>query len=258
MKIKLLLNLTLAALTFSSAAYARDLEYNDEEVKINVAPGEPTQVQFPGDVSGGYKNRQSSVSLDRKGNSLVVFAQDNISENGEAIIVQLTDGRSYSVRIRRATADNPRDDVVKLSDSRAAIVSSEEDEPAYREKNFEYAPPTQVSGLVREMMLVAEFGKANVTGYRQSDSYKGDTILNDGTLIATVDRVFEGPNLRGYVLDVKNLLDTTQKINPASFRIDGTRAISANSWEIAPRPLTAEQEISRRDSIKVYVVTRTH
>ena len=69
--------------------------------------------------------------------------------------------------------------------------------------------------------------------------------------------MFEGPNLRGYVLDVKNLLDTTQKINPASFRIDGTRAISANSWELAPRPLTAEQEIARKDAIKVYVVTRT-
>ena len=257
MKTKILLTLTFVTLALSAPAYARDLDYNDEEVKINVAPGEPTQVQFPGDVSGGYKNRQSSISLDRKGNSLVVFAQDNISENGEAIIVQLTDGRSYSVRIRRANADNPRDDVVKLSDSRPAIVSNDEEEPAYREKNFEYAAPTQVSGLVREMMLVAEFGKSNVTGYRQSDAYKGDTILNDGTLVATVDRVFEGPNLRGYVLDVKNLLDTTQKINPASFRIDGTRAISANSWELAPRPLTAEQEIARKDAIKVYVVTRT-
>lgn len=257
MKIKQLITLSLTTLLLASSAFARDLEYNNEEISISVAPGEPTQVQFPGDVSGGYKNRQSSISLDRKGNSLVVFAQENISESGEAIIVQLTDGRSYSVRIRRANADSPRDDVVKISDTRAAIVSNDEEEPAYREKNFEYAPPTQVSGLVREMMLVAEFGKANISGYRQSDSYHGDTILNDGTVLATVDRVFEGPNLRGYVLDVKNLLDTTQKINPASFRIDGTRAISANSWELAPRPLTAEQEIARKDAIKVYVVTRT-
>ena len=65
-----------------------------------------------------------------------------------------------------------------------------------------------------------------------------------------------GPKLWGYVLDAENLLDQTQQINPASFRIDGTRAISANHWEIAPRPLTIEQEVAKRHKAKIYIVTR--
>ncbi|MFN4895359.1 MAG: hypothetical protein ACK5HO_06205, partial [Pseudomonadota bacterium] len=60
----------------------------------------------------------------------------------------------------------------------------------------------------------------------------------------------------GYVLDASNLLDQSQKLNPATFRIDGTRAISASNWELAARPMTIEHQVSGRDQAKVYIVTR--
>jgi hypothetical protein len=52
------------------------------------------------------------------------------------------------------------------------------------------------------------------------------------------------------------MLDTTQIINPASFRLDGTRAISARNWELAPRPMNAEQELAGKERTKIYIVTR--
>jgi hypothetical protein len=237
-------------------AFARDIEYKDVEVTVRVSPNEPTQIQFPAPVAGGFKKKVSSLSLEPKDTDLVVFSGEGLSEAGEAIIVRLKDGRSYSMRVARSTAASPRDSQVKIIDARAPIISEEEQDPAYREKKFDYAPATQVSGLLREMTLVAEFGKKSISGYRASDSYRGQTVLNDGALRATIDTIFMGPNLWGYVLDTENLLDQTQKINPASFRIDGTRAISAKNWELAPVPLTAEQQIAADQKTKVYIVTK--
>lgn len=238
-------------------ALARDLDYSNQEVAVYVNPGEPTQLQFPGKIAGGYKKKISALSIERKDDTLIVFANDNIATSGEAIIVRLGDGRSYSLRVARASAENPRDDVIRLRDERGSLVaSSDEEEAPYRERNFEYAPPTQVSGLMREMMLAAEFGKANITGYRVSDRYQGETVLNDGTMLATIDRIFIGPTLWGYVVNTKNLLDQAQRINPASFRLDGTRAISAKNWELTARPLNAEQQLAAGDATKVYIITR--
>ena len=59
------------------------------------------------------------------------------------------------------------------------------------------------------------------------------------------------------MLDVENLLDTNQKLNPASFRLDGTRAVAAERWELAPRPETAEQRIAGSHKAKVYIVTKS-
>lgn len=255
-KLHIVLALLISATCFSAAAYARDVDYKNGEVNVYVTPSEPTQIQFPGVISGGFKRKLSTLSLDRKDSDLVVFASEGISDTGEAIIVRLQDGRSYSIRVKRATTANPRDSLVKLEDDRTSVLSDEEEDPAYKEKKFEYAPPSQVSGLMREMALAAEFGKLNITGYRVSDRYKGETVLNDGTVNATIDRIFIGPTLWGYVIDAENMLDAGQKINPASFRLDGTRAISANRWELAPKPLNVEQQMSGKDRAKIYIVTR--
>ena len=245
------------SLLVTGQAFARDVEYTNSEIQINVAAGEPTEIKFPGHISGGFKRKNSTVSIERKEDSLIVFAADNLAASGEALIVKLDDGRSYSMRVGRAGGDKVRDSLVVIKDDRASpIASSEEEDPAYRERNFDYAPPSQVPGLMREMVLAAELGKKSISGYRSSDSYKGQVVLDDGTIRATVERIFMGTNLWGYVIDAQNLLDEGQKINPASFRIDGTRAISMSNWELAPKPLTVEQQIAGKDKTKVYIVTK--
>jgi hypothetical protein len=255
-KVVFILSALLIVQGFSTPAFARDIEYKDVEVTVRVAPNEPTQIQFPSAVAGGFKKKVSSLSLEPKETDLVVFAGEGLSESGEAIIVRLKDGRSYSMRVARATAASPRDSLVKIIDGRTPVLGEEEIDPAYREKKFDYAPPSQVSGLLREMALVAEFGKNSISGYRASDSYRGQTVLNDGAIHATIDTIFMGPNLWGYVLDAENMLDQTQKINPSSFRIDGTRAISAKEWELSPVPITAEQQVAATQKTKVYIVTK--
>lgn len=238
-------------------AFARDVNYDSSEISVYVTPGEPTQIQFPGQVQGGVKRKMSALSLEHKDSDLVVFSSEAITDQGEAIIVRLKDGRSYSVRIRRSADDHKRDDVVRIEDGRASYLNGDEsEEPAYRDRKFDYAPPSQVSGLMREMVLVAEFGKKTIAGYRVSDRYRGETVLNDGTMRATIDKIFIGPNLWGYVIDTSNLLDTSQKINPATFRLDGTRAVSATNWELSARPLNVEQQVSSKHTSKVYIVTR--
>jgi hypothetical protein len=250
--------LGIVTLIVATPSFARDISYDEKssDVVIRVTPGEPTQIQFPGAIAGGYRKKVSALSLEPKDNELVVFSNEGLPENGEAILVRLKDGRSYSLRVSRSAADKPRDDLITILDSRSSILGVEEEEPAYREKKFDYAPPSQVSGFMREMVLAAEFGKASIPGYRVSESYRGQTVINDGTLIATVDKIFIGSNLWGYVIDAQNLTETSQKINPAAFRIDGTRAVSAANWELAPIPLTAEQQIAGKHKAKVYVVAK--
>jgi hypothetical protein len=89
-----------------------------------------------------------------------------------------------------------------------------------------------------------------------SEKYKGQTVVNDGAVLAKIDKIFIGPNLWGYVLDTTNMLDQSQKINPASFRIDGTRAISASNWELTARPMNVEEQVSGKHNTKVYIVSR--
>lgn len=260
MKMKLKLVLTAIALVVAApfSSFARDLEYADEEVAVRVVPGEPTQIRFPGIIAGGYKKSYSAISLEKKDGDLIIFANEKIDETGEAIVVRLKDGRSYSIRLQKANNESPRDDVIKIRDKRGSIISSEEDDstPAYKDKKFDYAPATVVSGLMREIVLASEFGKGKIPGYQVTDQYKGETVLNDGTVQATIDRIFIGPNLWGYVLDVRNTLDVGQKLNPATFRLDGTRAVSFKNWELAPRPLNVEQQIAGQDSTKAYIVTK--
>ncbi len=254
---KLLSFAALCTAALPSIALARDVEYQNEEVLISVTPGEPTQIKFPGVIAGGFKKKLSKLSIDRKDTDLIVFANDALDRSGEAMIVRLEDGRSYSMRIQKASETFPRDTVVSVLDKKSSIIGTEEEEdPLYKEKKFEYAPPTQVSGLMREMVLVAEFGKSTISGYKTSETYRGQSVLNDGTVSAKIDKIFMGTNLWGYVLDAENLLDTTQKLNPATFRLDGTRAISLQDMELSPRPVDIEQQISAGHNTKVYIVTK--
>ena len=245
----------LALALISTNAFARDIDYQGAEVAVNVTPGEPTQIKFPGEIQGGFKKNLSSLHLDRKDSDLIVFASEGINAEGEAIIVRLKDGRSYSVRMRLADSLHPRDDVVKIDDKNISFVD-EEEEKAYKDRKFDYAPPTTVSGLMREMVLFSEFGKKSIPGYRVSDRYRGETVMSDGAMKATVDVIFIGTNLWGYVIDAENQIDQTVKVNPATFRLDGTRAVSAKQWELAPRPINVEQQIASKDKTKIYVITR--
>lgn len=237
-------------------ARAEEVKTSSGEVEVRVNPGEPTQVQFPGNISGGVLRKQSPITLQRNGRELILFASEGINEAGEAIIVRLDDGRSYALRAKRSTAERPRDSLLKVEDDRGALVAATDEEEVYKDKNFQKAPSNQVSGLIREMVLVSEFGKKAVPGFQMSDTYKGETVLNDGTVEAKIDHIFIGSNLWGYVIDAQNMLDVGQKLNPASFRLDGTRAVSAQRWELSPRPLNIEQQVSGADHTKIYIVTR--
>ena len=110
---------------------------------------------------------------------------------------------------------------------------------------------------MREMILVAEFGKQKgITGYRRSNRFSGQTVLDDGAIEARVDEIFMGTDMWGYVLNVENKLGTAQRINPATFRLDGTKAVSAQRWELSPRPVTTEEEVAKGHQGKVYIITR--
>lgn len=254
--------LVIALLTLAGqlpSALARDLEYspNQGEIDIFVSPGEPTQVRFPEEVAGGYKKKNGNISLDRQQKDIVIFANQALPPTGESFIVRLTDGRSYSLRVKRMDDKHNRDEFINVFDRRGSILAgTDEDTPPYEEKKFGYAPATQVSGLMRELVLTTEFGKKELPGYTRSEKYRGQVVLNDGTMLATIDSIYIGPSLWGYVLDTANVLDQTQKLNPATFRLDGTRAVSASNWELAPRPFNVEQQAAGKDKTKVYIITK--
>jgi TraK protein len=236
---------------------ARELDYKSgEEVPVFVSVGEPSVIEFPGVVSGGYKNSNAGLAIEKKEGSLIIFGKENMSEKGEVVLVRMQDGRTFPLRVYRADDNNPRDPKVTINDEKGAFGLEETGPKPFEERAFNYAPPSKVSGLMREMVLVAEFGKTTITGYTISEKFKGQTVVSDGTILAKIDKILIGPNLWGYVLDTTNLLDQGQRLNPATFRVDGTRAISSSNWELAPRPLNVEEQLSNKHNTKVYVITR--
>jgi len=239
-------------------AQSENIDYRGEgEISVRVTPGEPTQVRFPDTISGGFRKKTSSLSLDRKESDLILFSNESITEEGEALIVRLEDGRSYPIRVRRANDSFPRQPQLQIFDRRTSMLSEEDDDtPEYARSGFSKKDPATVAGLMRELVLVAEYGKEKIPGYRMTDRYKGEAVLDDGTLRATVDKIFVGPNLWGYVIDASNELDVSQRLNPATFRLDGTRAISMTNWELTAKPLNIEQQIAGKHETKVYVITR--
>ncbi len=251
--------LFLAQLLLATAdSWARDIKYLGGEIGVYVNPGEPTQLLFPSKIQSGFKPKSSRLALDRKENYLVIFSQPDLTEEGEALLVMLDDKRSYAIRIMPSTDDNPRDEIIKILDEREE--SDGESSPPIQDfaPRQGFAPANVPTGLMREMILAAEMGKKKtVPGYKRSNKYSGEVVLQDGSVEAKIDEIFMGPEMWGYVLSVENLLDTTQKLNPASFRLDGTRAISAERWELAARPQTAEQKLSANHKAKVYIITRS-
>ena len=254
-------SLIIALFSFLSEAQARDIQYQGGEAFVYVKPGEPTQVTFPGDIKGGFKRKDSALTLERQSNFLVLFAQPDLEIEGEVLLIILEDERSYSLRILPTGDENPRDESVRIDDLREGYYGSEgaaapqDTDPRFISRGF--PDPSTVPGLMREMILLAEFGKQKpVKGYQRSNRYTGETVLSDGTMLVKIDEIFMGSSYWGYVLDVENLLDTNQKINPASFRLDGTRAVSAERWELSGRPVTAEQKIAGGHNAKVYVITK--
>src|SRR5688572_4284445 len=166
--------LLLLLLALSTPAFARDLQYGGDEAIIRVRPGEPTQVTFPGKIEGGFKrDKNSNIVLERQNNFLVVFSRPQLGLDGESLIVHLEDSRSYALRIVPATETDERDVSVKI------IVTREPDEeevetgssnPLPSGESVAFAPPSTISGLMREMMLAAEFGKQKgIAGYRRSN-----------------------------------------------------------------------------------------
>ncbi len=258
---KLSAAVALVALSYSAPVFARDVQYQqgDGEIEVYVNIGEPTEIMFEGgQIKDGFHNSNAPIAIQNKGSALILFGKQNMSAEGAALIVRLNDGRSYPIRVLVASKENPRDAQLLIEDGKGAFGAEEESAPeGYTERSYEYAPASKVSGLMREMVLVAEFGKKTIPGYTSSEKYKGQTVVSDGSILAKIDRMFIGPNLWGYVLDTTNLLDQSQKLNPATFRIDGTRAVSASAWELAARPLNVEEQISNKHNAKVYIVTRS-
>lgn len=252
------LTISVFTLLLMSDVQARDVEYSGSEIPVYVTPGEPTQITFPSKIAGGFKRKHTSLALERQGNFLVVFAQPEIPYEGEALLVHIDDRRSYALRILPSDDENRRDEFINIRDTRDDYFN---DGDGVKDERFPvqgYAPPSIVPGLMREMILIAEFGKrGGIPGYSRSNTYSGETILHDGTIQAKIKEVFLGSSLWGYIIEVENLLDTTYKINPAAFRLDGTRAVLAERWELAARPQTAEQALSNGHKANLYIVTRS-
>ena len=261
-KVALKASATLAALVFAAVtpAFARDLQYGGDEAVVYVKPGEPTQVTFPSKIEGGYKkDKNSDLVLERQGSFLIVFARQQLGIEGESIIVHLDDKRTYALRMVPAT-DGDRDVEVKINDTRE--VSLDPEDAAFQQatplpETGEFPTAATVPGLMREMMLTAEFGKQKgIPGYRRSNKFSGQTVLDDGNMVAQIDEIFMGTDFWGYVLSVENRLDISQRINPATFRLDGTRAVSAQRWELSATPQTEEQKLASAHKAKVYIITR--
>jgi|YNPMSStandDraft_1061717.scaffolds.fasta_scaffold06378_1 hypothetical protein len=239
------------------ALLARDIEFTEGEVKVFINPGEPTELRFPGSITVGYKKQGSSLSVDRQGNTLVLFAQSRVQPDGEVLLVRLADERSYSIRVLNAPSPDQRDSIVVIKDNRRPVISDEEEKlPQYRDRRFVYPSQYQVAGLVRELVLVSEFGKESIPGYRVSEAGKGTVVVNNGAIMARLVRMYLGPQLWGYVLEAENVTDEVVKIDPAIFKIAGTRAVSASSWELSAKPITAEQRLAGTHKSFVYVVTK--
>lgn len=254
--LKVLAVSSLSIALFAQASFAKDIEYKGSEIQVNVLPGEPTQISFPDIVQGGFKRNLSNLAVDRRESDLILFASKGLPETGEAIIVRLKNGRSYSLRVLPVNEIKDRDDVVRILDDRKSFASKVEDEKAYQQGQHGYAPPAAVTGLLREMVLATEFGKSKIPGYNPTERYNNEVVLNDGAVEAKIINIYVGSNNWGYVLEAHNKLDQTIQLNPATFRLDGTRAISISNWELKPRPMNIEQQIARKDKAYVYIVTK--
>jgi hypothetical protein len=98
---------------------ANAIEYvvENEETPIYLRLGEPTLVEFPAAIEGGFRTKHSSYSLERDKNQLVLFLNKTTpNPKGEGILVMLKDGRICALRLLEETPEHSRDVVVRISD----------------------------------------------------------------------------------------------------------------------------------------------
>ena len=86
-----------------------------DQPSVYAAAGEPLLVQFPDKILGGFKRKSSGLSIERKEDFLVLFAQKDLDPAGEALLVQTEDLTFYSFRVMLASAEHRADVRVKLS-----------------------------------------------------------------------------------------------------------------------------------------------
>ena len=104
-------------------SFEREHCYRGEEAQIFVRPGEPTQVVFPGEIKGGFKRKDSALTLERQSNYIVMFTQPSLDVHGESLLIVLEDERSYPLRVLPAHRKQ-RDSVVRLVDMRRGTTET--------------------------------------------------------------------------------------------------------------------------------------
>lgn len=102
------------------AVPTRRIEYLGKEQSIAIEPEKATMLIFSSSITGGLKQKGSSLRLKRQANLLEVIAGTNLPFEGEALVVQLQDGGSIVLRIQRTVKDLPRDERVEIVDKRVA------------------------------------------------------------------------------------------------------------------------------------------
>lgn len=107
-----------AVVAAEKAAAAFDERYTlvrtNAQTIVYVAPHEPSAVLFPNEIRDGFKPKDSSLSIERNGNRLVLFAAPALTDPGESLLVTLVDGRLFSIRVRPEDESHPADRIMEI------------------------------------------------------------------------------------------------------------------------------------------------
>jgi len=181
--------------------------------------------------------------------ALIYFGFDSWVGTASTLYSFLVHFFAHSLRILPTDDINLRHSYTEICDFRKPPAAVDD------ELLFAKRSPGAVSGLMREMILVVEFGKRHgIPGYRRSNRYHGQTVIDNESIKATISEIFVGPAHWGYVLDVENKLDSSQRLNLSTFRLAGTRAISPRNSVLAARPKSVEEQVTSAHKSKVYII----
>lgn len=96
----------------------RKIIYAGGEESIYVNPSFETIIEFPDEVVGGYRRKDSRLEIEKKGSYLILKPADNtIDPRGEVIIVRLKNKWSYSFRIFFESDISRVDGLVQMEDA---------------------------------------------------------------------------------------------------------------------------------------------
>lgn len=220
------LDLSTETPSAKTAVLPKSRVWMSDETHVFVSPGEPTQVIFPAIVKEVFKQKRSTLLLDKQKNNLTVYTTpEKPSSWGERILVHLDDGRSYEIRVFAATLEHPRNASVNIADEQF---------------------PQPVDGLMNAMIRVAELNmRRGIRGYRDSRGYAGQIILKDDAIQAKIHKLFQGKSLSGYIIEVENLTTVPQHLDIERFRLDRTRAIQLQKEILAPRTESSDKKASK-------------